>query len=73
MQFRESARIALSALRANKLRSFLTLLGTIVGVTGVIALMSLISGANKYVSEKLVSQGANVFWVDKFGLILDND
>jgi len=73
MQFRESARIALSALRANKLRSFLTLLGTIVGVTGVITLMSLISGANKYVSEKLVSQGANVFWVDKFGLILDND
>ena len=73
MQFRESARIALSALRANKLRSFLTLLGTIVGVTGVITLISLISGANKYVSEKLVSQGANVFWVDKFGLILDND
>jgi putative ABC transport system permease protein len=73
MQFKESARIALSALRANKLRSFLTLLGTIVGVTGVITLMSLISGANKYVSEKLVSQGANVFWVDKFGLILDND
>jgi len=73
MQFRESARIALSALRANKLRSFLTLLGTIVGVTGVITLISLIQGANKYVSEKLVSQGANVFWVDKFGLILDND
>jgi len=73
MEFRESARIALSALRANKLRSFLTLLGTIVGVTAVIALISLIQGANKYVSEKLVSQGANVFWVDKFGLILDND
>jgi len=73
VQFRESARIALSALRANKLRSFLTLLGTIVGVTGVITLISLIQGANKYVSEKLVSQGANVFWVDKFGLILDND
>jgi putative ABC transport system permease protein len=73
VEFRESARIALSALRANKLRSFLTLLGTIVGVTAVIALISLIQGANKYVSEKLVSQGANVFWVDKFGLILDND
>ena len=73
MEFRESARIALSALRANKLRSFLTLLGTIVGVTAVIALISLIQGANKYVSEKLVSQGANVFWVDKFGFILDED
>jgi putative ABC transport system permease protein len=73
MEFRESARIALSALRANKLRSFLTLLGTIVGVTAVIALISLIQGANKYVSEKLVSQGANVFWVDKFGFILDEE
>ena len=73
MEFRESASIALQALRANKLRSFLTLLGTIVGVTAVIALISLISGANKYVAEKLVNQGANVFWVDKFGFILDED
>jgi len=73
VEFRESASIALLALRANKLRSFLTLLGTIVGVTAVIALISLIQGANKYVSAKLVTQGANVFWVDKFGLILDND
>jgi putative ABC transport system permease protein len=73
VEFRESAGIAISALRANKLRSFLTLLGTIVGVTAVIALVSLIQGANAYISEKLISQGANVFWVDRFGLILDND
>jgi putative ABC transport system permease protein len=73
MEFKESAAIALRALRANKLRSFLTLLGTIVGVTAVISIISLIQGMNQYVSEKLVSQGANVFWVDKYGFILDDD
>src|SRR5690242_2751417 len=73
MEFRESTRIAFGALRANKLRSFLTLLGTIVGVTAVIALISLIQGANAYVSTKLAAQGTNVFWVDKFGFILDGD
>jgi putative ABC transport system permease protein len=73
MEFRESSAIALRALRANKLRSFLTLLGTIVGVTAVITLLSLIEGMNRYVSDRLVSQGANVFWVDKYGFIIDDE
>ena len=73
MEFRESARIALGALRANKLRSFLTLLGTIVGVTAVIAIISLIQGMNAYVTDKLLAQGANVFTIDKFGFILSDD
>ena len=73
MEFGESARIAVGALRANKLRSFLTLLGTIVGVTAVIAIISLIQGMNAYVSDKLLSQGANVFTIDKFGFILSDD
>jgi len=73
VEFGESARIAVGALRANKLRSFLTLLGTIVGVTAVIAIISLIQGMNAYVSDKLLSQGANVFTIDKFGFILSDD
>ncbi len=73
MEFRESVRLALGALRANKLRSFLTLLGTIVGVTAVIAIISLIQGMNAYVSDKLLAQGANVFTVDKYGFILSDD
>ena len=73
MEFRESARIALGALRANKLRSFLTLLGTIVGVTAVIAIISLIQGMNAYVTDKLLAQGANVFTIDKYGFILSDD
>jgi putative ABC transport system permease protein len=71
--FRECVALALAALRANKLRSFLTLLGTIVGVTAVIAIISLIQGMNTYVSNALLSQGANVFTVDKFGFILSEE
>ena len=73
MPFRECVALALGALRANKLRSFLTLLGTIVGVTAVIAIISLIQGMNTYVSNALLSQGANVFTVDKFGFIISED
>ena len=73
MPFRECVALALASLRANKLRSFLTLLGTIVGVTAVIAIISLIQGMNAYVSNALMSQGANVFTVDKFGFILSEE
>ncbi len=69
MNLRESSGIALGALRANKLRSFLTLLGTIIGVASVIAVLSFVEGLNRFVSTKLLNAGANVFWVDKFGLI----
>jgi putative ABC transport system permease protein len=73
VNLRESAGIALGALRANKLRSFLTLLGTIIGVMSVITVLSFVEGLNRYVSEKLLSQGANVFYVDKFGFITSQE
>ena len=46
MNLRESSGIALGAIRANKLRSFLTLLGTIIGVASVIAVVSFVEGLN---------------------------
>ena len=67
MNLRESVGIALGALRANKLRSFLTLLGTIIGVGAVIFVLSVVEGLNRYVSGKILGAGSNVFWVDKFG------
>jgi putative ABC transport system permease protein len=73
MNLRESVGIALGAIRANKLRSFLTLLGTIIGVASVIAVVSFVEGMNRYVSEKLLNAGANVFWVDKFGMIMSQE
>ena len=71
MNLRESAGIALSAVRAQKLRSFLTLLGVIIGVSSVIAVMSLVQGLNQYVAKQLASSGSNVFSVDKVGLAFD--
>ncbi len=73
MNLRESVGIALGALRANKLRSFLTLLGTIIGVTSVIFVVSLVQGLNRYVSDKLLQAGSNVFSVDKFGFITSQE
>jgi putative ABC transport system permease protein len=72
VNLRESAGIALTALRAQKLRSFLTLLGVIIGVSSVIAVMSLVQGLNQYVARQLVSSGSNVFSVDKVGLAFDD-
>ncbi len=69
MNLRESSGIALGAIRANKLRSFLTLLGTIIGVASVIAVVSFVEGLNRYVTDKLLNAGANVFVVDKYGFI----
>jgi putative ABC transport system permease protein len=73
MNLRESMGIALRALRANKLRSFLTLLGTIIGVGSVIFVLSVVEGLNRYVSEKILNAGANVFWIDKYGMITSEE
>jgi putative ABC transport system permease protein len=65
--------MALASLRANKLRSFLTLLGTIIGVMSVIAVLSFVEGLNRFVSDKLLASGSNVFYVDKYGFITSQE
>ena len=62
-QTRESIKMALDTLRANKLRSGLTILGIVIGVTTVIVISSVISGLNNRVSDFADSMGSNVFWV----------
>jgi putative ABC transport system permease protein len=69
----ESARLALAELKAHKLRTFLTLLGNIIGVMFVIAILSVTQGMNRYVSEKLLDQGSNVFWVERIGMVTSWD
>jgi putative ABC transport system permease protein len=65
-QFLEAVSIALSAIWANKLRSFMTLLGNIIAVTSIIAVVSLIQGMNSTVSDIIVSEvGADSFVVDR--------
>jgi putative ABC transport system permease protein len=69
----ETFRLAIDSLRAHKLRSFLTLLGVILAVTTLVAVMSLVSGMNFYVADRIANLGANVFLVDRFGIITSND
>jgi putative ABC transport system permease protein len=73
MNLRESVGIALGGVRANKLRSFLTLLGIIIGVGSVIAVVSFVEGLNQFVTQKLLNAGANVFVVDKYGFITSQE
>jgi putative ABC transport system permease protein len=62
-QGRESIRMALETLRVNKLRSGLTILGIVIGVTTVITISSVISGVNNRVNDFVSSLGTNVIWV----------
>jgi putative ABC transport system permease protein len=70
MEFKEAVKIALQSLWANKLRSVLTLLGVVIGVTSVIAVVTLVNGANTYVTTKFSSYGADVFTVSKMPQII---
>ena len=66
MHLLEGVLIALEALWANKLRTILTLLGNIVGVMSVIAVVSIIDGANAYIENEVAGEGSGVFSVQQF-------
>ena len=63
MNFLETLRIGLRALRVNKMRSVLTMLGIIVGVAAVVCMVSVGSGAREEVSEKIRTLGANLLLI----------
>lgn len=65
----DTLRLAFGALRAHKLRTSLTLLGLVIGVTSLILVMTLIQGANTYVETKIANLGADVFQVSKQPLV----
>jgi putative ABC transport system permease protein len=60
MLFLEIIRVALEAIKANKMRSFLTMLGIIIGVAAVITMVALGEGAQRAVEEQIESLGTNV-------------
>jgi putative ABC transport system permease protein len=70
LQVQESLSMAWTSLRSNKLRSFLTLLGIIIGVLTVIAVVSIIQGLNNYVYTKMSFYGANDFSAQKFSMMI---
>jgi putative ABC transport system permease protein len=65
----EGVRIALGSLWANPLRTFLTLLGIIIGITAIILVISVINGLDIYVNDKLSNFGPGVFVMNRLGLI----
>jgi putative ABC transport system permease protein len=69
LQIKESFTMAVVSLRSSKLRTFLTLLGIIIGVLTIIAVVSVIQGLNNYVYTKMSFFGANDFSVQKFSMI----
>jgi putative ABC transport system permease protein len=72
MNLSEAVAISTSSLWAHKLRSILTLLGVVIGVAAVIAVVSLINGANQYVATRVFRLGADVFGLSKQPSIITN-
>lgn len=68
MNFWEGVRLALNTIRTNKLRAFFTVLGTVVGVTFLIAVITLIEGMNAYVEKEFKGAiyGVNTVLVRRF-------
>jgi putative ABC transport system permease protein len=63
MLFSETLRVAVEALRANKLRSFLTMLGIVIGVAAVIAMVALGRGAQQSVKDRIAALGTTLLTV----------
>ncbi len=70
MQLAEAFKLALQSLWGNKLRSILTLIGVVMGVASVIMVITLVNGANRYVSTKLSGYGADVFTVTRMSSVI---
>ena len=62
----ENLKMALSTLRANKLRSFLTVVGVMIGVITVMLISSIISGVDTAVKTELESYGTNSVYISKY-------
>lgn len=63
MEFPLNIKIALRALRSNKMRSLLTMLGVIIGIAAVIAMVAIGSGASRVISDQIASVGSNILLV----------
>src|SRR5712691_3540584 len=66
MPFTEAIAIAIASLRSNKLRSLLTVLGILIGVSSVIAVVAIMEGLDRYIAERVLELGSQTFTVQKF-------
>lgn len=67
MQWTQSFRMALKSIAGNKMRSSLTMLGIIIGVSAVIVMVSLVQGSTKQITDRLQSMGTNMISVNVMG------
>jgi putative ABC transport system permease protein len=72
MLFGEAVRIAFASLRANKLRSLLTVLGILIGVSSVIAIVAITEGLDRYMSDKVLELGTRSFRLQRGPDIITN-
>src|ERR1700683_764693 len=70
LTFRDNVFLAADALRAHKLRASLTMLGLTMGVATLIAVMTLVQGANRYVEQKIANLGTNVFRIARLPFVV---
>jgi putative ABC transport system permease protein len=70
MPFAEAVRIAFDSLRANKLRSFLTVLGILIGVSSVIAVVAITEGLDRYIAKQVLGLGGMSFNVMKMPAVI---
>ena len=72
MKFNEALKLALQSLWANKLRTILTLIGVVMAVASIIMVITLVKGADRYVSTKLTGYGADIFTVSRMAGVIFN-
>ena len=65
-QARENFLAAMETLRSAKVRSFLTVMGIVIGVSSVISMAAIIGGLNKFVADKVQSLGSRTYFVTRF-------
>jgi putative ABC transport system permease protein len=76
MPLLEGIRLALSAIWAHKLRSFLVMLGNVIAVASIIAVVSIVDGMNAYMHEKVFERGSgvvNLQRLDEMQILTDID
>lgn len=70
MNFLEAMKVALQSLWANKMRTILTIIGVVIGVSSVIAIITLVHGANVWVIQKIAHKGSNTLTVTRLPAVI---
>src|SRR5687767_11720495 len=68
VEFRENLMVAVDTLRSHKVRSGLTVLGIVIGVTSVISVASIIDGLNGYIQDRVEAFGSRTYFLSRIPL-----